>query len=87
MQPRKQPTNGDNGNGGSLVNFRLGELERRMGVMEDNLKTLTTLCTQINTRLDGMATGSFVWKAFGVSGGVAVLTLVAHVALRFIGAD
>ncbi len=44
-RPETKPTNGGGGNGGSVVNHRLGDLERRMGVIEEDLKQLTKLCT------------------------------------------
>ena len=82
-QPSTNPTNGNGGGGnGGVINHRLGDLERRMELLEGKIDALSTICTQISTKLNGMATEAFVWKTFAGAIGVAVFTLIAHVMLR-----
>lgn len=72
---------GDGGNEG-LTSYRLGELERRVWNLESKVDDIHTICTRIETRLEGMATMTYVLKVFGISGGVLFLTLVGHLIIR-----
>ena len=75
---------GRNGNGGNgtLVRYRLGELERRMGVLEDKVDRLIVTCTEINGKLSDLASKSYVLQIFVVTAAVLVLTLVGHLLIR-----
>ncbi len=45
-----------NGNGsGSVTAYRLGELERRIGTIEDKVDDLSAACARIDTKIDGSA--------------------------------
>lgn len=78
---------GRNGNGGNgnLVRYRLGELERRMGVLEAKLDALIVTCTQIDERQADLANKSYVLWIFGVTAAVLALTLVGHMFIRSMG--
>ena len=87
---RRRPTmrrgNGNNGgNGDKLVDHRLTELERRMAALETGVKTINDTVIEINTKMDGLASKSYVLTIFGMTGGLAVLTFIGHLLLRSIG--
>ena len=77
--------NGNDGNG-NLIRHRLGELERRMGVLEGKVDLLTTLCNEINTKINGFAEKSYVLRWFGITLLVTlsgcILTLIGHLLIR-----
>ncbi|MDE0717712.1 MAG: hypothetical protein OXH64_07230 [Rhodospirillaceae bacterium] len=85
-QPPVQRGHGSNngGNGGTTL-YRLSELERRVGVLEDKVDNLTNICIEINTKLSGMATKHYVVWTCVIVLGTAISTLIAHVILRQIG--
>ena len=77
-------TSGGNGNGG-LTRHRLTELERRMGTLEGKVDDLGNTCTKIETKLDEIASKSYVLWIFGVTTAVLVLSLVGHLVIRTVG--
>ena len=72
----------DNGGNGNLIRYRLGELERRMGVLEDKVDGLIVICTEINGKLSDLASKTYVLQIFGVTAAVLALTLVGHLFIR-----
>ena len=112
--PPQSKGGSNGGNGSGLTNHRLAELERRVGTLEDYVKTTNdtvieinakldnlatktavteinakldnlatkTAVTEINAKLDNFATRTYVLTVFCVTGGIAFLTLMAHIALR-----
>ena len=74
------PAPGGNGNGN-----RLTELERRMTALEAGMKTINDTVIEINTKMDGLASKSYVLTIFGMTGGLAVLTFIGHVLIRTLG--
>ena len=84
MTPEGSPApggGGGNGNGG-LTRHRLSELERRMGVVEGKVDELVTTCTRIETKLDEIASKSYVLRIFGGTAVVLILSIVGHVLIR-----
>ena len=79
--PGEAGSGGGNGNGG-LTRYRIGELERRMGVLEDRVHEIGNTCTRIETKLDEVAQKSYVLWIFGVTAAVLVLSIVGHVFIR-----
>jgi len=75
------PSSGGNGNG-VLTSHRLTELERRMGIVESKVDNLVNTCTRIETKLDTVASKSYVLWIFGGTSAVLVLTLVGHAVVR-----
>ena len=85
-EPPPQSMGGsDGGNGGGLVNHRLGDLERRMGKLEASVNSINETVIKIDTKMDSVANKAYMMKTFGVTGLIALLTLVAHIAIRAIG--
>ena len=85
IQPRGQPSNGNGGGNGGLVNYRLSELERRMEKLEDVVSSINDICIQMNEKLDEKASKSYVLTIFALTGGVLILSFVGHVILRSLG--
>lgn len=85
-RPVRSPPTGSprNGNGGQLINHRLTDLERRMGVVESEIKNLTKVCVQINTKMDSLANKSMVAWVFGGVAVISVATIITHAILRFL---
>ena len=81
----QKPTGNGNGNGRDLVNYRLSELERRMGNVEEKLDKINDTCNKIDTTLKSMATKAFVLSIFCVALGTSVATFLGHIILRSIG--
>ena len=79
---RKGTENGNGNGNGRLTEYRLQELERRMGALEDDIGEVTQSCTRIETRLESVASKSQLWQVFAGILGTAVVSLVAHVILR-----
>jgi len=89
---RPQPTTdfGGSGNGGGdgrLTEHRLTELERRMSALEEKADSIRDSCTRIETKLDGMASKTFVLTIFGLTGGGLLISLIGHLLIRSIGAE
>lgn len=77
-------TSGGNGNGG-LTRHRLNELERRMGTLEGKVDDLVVTCAEIKTKLDEIASKSYVLWIFGGTAAVLILSLVGHLMIRTLG--
>ena len=82
--PGGSPKRSGNGNGGGASNFRLSELERRVGVLESKIEKVNDLCIEIKTKLENVATSASVWKLFAGTLGISVLTFIGHIFLRYI---
>ena len=78
------PIRETNGGNGSIVIHRLSELERRMGILETKVDNLSTTCTRIETKLNDIASKSYVLWIFGVTVAVLVLSLVGHAVVRLL---
>lgn len=83
---RSGASNGGGRNGGG---FRLDELERRVGVLEQETRETKGICIELKTRMEGLATKEDVLQAkndmlkWGV--GIIIVMLVSvvgHVFLR-----
>ena len=75
--PSGAGSGGGNGNGG-LTRYRLEELERRMTGVEGKVDLLINTCTKIETRMDELASKSYILRVFGATAAVLVLSLVGH---------
>ena len=75
---------GGDGNGG-LTRYRLDELERRMGVLENKVDDLTKAGARIETKLNDMPGKSYVLWIFGGTAAVLILSLVGHAVIRSFG--
>ena len=53
-----------------------------MGVVEGKVDELVTTCTRIETKLDEIASKSYVLWMFGGTAAVLILTIVGHVLIR-----
>lgn len=84
MTPVGSPAHGSGGGNGSgeLTRHRLSELERRMGVVEGKVDELVKTCTRIETKLDEIASKSYVLRVFGMTVAVLILSIVAHLLIR-----
>lgn len=82
--PGGSPKRGGNGNGGGAPNFRLSELERRVGILERKIGELNDLCIKIDTKLENVATTTSLWKVFAGTLGISVATFIGHILLRYI---
>ena len=80
--PAGAPATGSHGGNGELTRHRLDEVERRMGVVERKVDELVTTCTRIETKLDEIASKSYVWRLFGGTAVVLLLSIVAHILIR-----
>lgn len=80
-----QSGGGSTGGGGDLVAYRLGELERRVGKLEDALTEVQRAATAVEAQMNSVATKHTV--AFWVVGAVAInfLTLFGHLLIRSLG--
>lgn len=79
--PGGSGTGGRNGNGG-LARYRLDELERRMGTLEGEVRELVTKCTRIETKLDEIASKSYVLWIFVGTVAASIVTIVGHLLIR-----
>ena len=64
---------------------RLTELERRMTALEAGMKSINDTVIEINAKMDGLASKTYVLTIFGMTGGLAVLTFIGHVLIRTLG--
>ena len=83
IHPRPE-VHGSNGGNGNLVNYRLNQLEEKVGKIEETLQSVNQLCIKIDTKLDEKASKSYVLTTFSVALVVAVTTIIAHVIIRYI---
>ena len=65
-----------------MMEHRLSELERRMDNLEGTVKSINDTVIEINTKLDGVASKSYVLTIFAVTGGVALLSILGHLLVR-----
>lgn len=77
---------GTGGGNGGLTRHRLSELERRMGTLEGKVDDLAVTCAEIKTKLDEIASKSYVLWIFGGTAAALVLSLVGHLLIRALGA-
>lgn len=79
---------GDGGGGGNgnLVAYRLTEVERRVSTLEGKVDDIKIICTRIETRMEEVPSKSYVWRIIVGVLFVSVITLVAHILIRYIGA-
>lgn len=85
-----EPDPGQSGGGsagGDLIEYRLGELERRVGKLEDSISDIGHTMTAVLEQMKSVATKHSI--AFWIIGAVVVnfLTLFGHLLIRFIGSD
>ena len=80
-----QSGGGSTGGGGDFVDYRLGELERRVGNLESSLSEIQQTATVVKEQMKSVATKHTV--AFWVVGAVIVnfLTLLGHLLIRSLG--
>ena len=81
---RSLPSNGGNGGNGNLINFRLQELERRVGSLENKIDLLNTLLTKIDTKMDETASKSWTLKVGGTVLVIGLISIAINVGLNFI---
>ena len=84
-EPQREADGGRRNGNGDITQHRLGELERRMGIVESKVDGLIVTCTEINGKLSDIASKSYVLQVFGVTAAILVLTLVGHLVIRSIG--
>ncbi len=86
LDDRRKATGDTNGNGptngGGILAYRVGEIERRLDSLEAKVDSINSTVIEINTTLKSLATKTYVLTIFGVTGGVAVVTLIAHLLIR-----
>lgn len=90
QQSMDAPDPGQSGGGsagGDLVGHRLGELERRVGKLEDSISEIGNTVTAVQEQMKSVATKHAI--AFWVVGAVVVnfLTLLGHLLIRSIGGE
>lgn len=76
---------GTSGGNGGLTRHRLNELERRMGTLEGKVDDLVVTCAEIKTKLDEIASKSYVLWIFGGTAAVLILSLAGHLMIRTLG--
>lgn len=80
--PSGPPQSSGNNGGSSLVEHRLSELERRMNNLEGTVKSINDTVIEINTKLDDVASKTYVLTIFAVTGGLALLSILGHLLVR-----
>lgn len=70
---------------GTVLQFRVQELERRVGGTEDTLADVQQRVIAIEERMREVATKSQVAYLVAIVAGLAILTILGHVALRLLG--
>lgn len=80
--PTTGGSNGGNGGGTKTVNHRLSDLERRVGILENKLDEVKEVCIRIETKMDSLASKSFVfWSTVGIVL-AALLSIFGHMLIR-----
>lgn len=82
--PTSAPPRQRGGPNTDVTVFRVGELERRMGEMDSKLADVQTRVVRIESALENKATKEQVYMLGAVTAGIALLTLLVHVVLRFL---
>ena len=83
-EPR-QPGSGDTGGGEGLVDYRLRELERRVGNLETSIADIQKTVTAVQEQMKGVATKHMV--SFYFLGAIAFnfIALLGHLLVRSMG--
>ena len=81
----RQSGGGSTGGGGDLVDYRLGELERRVGNLEASIADIQQTATAVQEQMKSVATKHTV--SAWIVGAVIVnfLTLIGHLLVRSMG--
>ena len=83
---RTKPVNGESGSGGngSVTTYRIGEIERRLNGVEEELKGLSKTCTRIEAQLKTVVTHQefFRWGMYILGGGL--VSVAIHVLLLYL---
>lgn len=80
--PSEPPRSRENGN---VTQFRVQELERRVAGAEHTLADVQQRVIAIEERMKEVATKSQVAYLVAIVAGLAVFTILGHVALRLLG--
>ena len=80
-----QPGGGSTGDGGDLVGYRLGELERRVGSLERSTSEVKETVARIEESMKGVATKYVV--SFWIIGAVLAnfVAVACHLLIRSLG--
>ena len=82
--PTTGGSNGGNGSGAGVVNHRLSDLERRVGILENKLDEVKEACVRIETKMDSLASKSYVlWFTVGIVL-LALLSIFGHMLIRIL---
>ena len=82
--PTAGRSNGGNGGGSGVVNHRLSDLERRIGILENKLDEVKKMCIRIETKMDSLASKSYIlWFTFSVVFSV-LLSIFGHMMIRIL---
>ena len=74
-------SNGDGRNGSAI---RLAHVEKRVENLEKTVKETRDLCIEIKTRMENLTTKEYVIKHTLYVLSICILTLLGHVAMRFL---
>ena len=78
----RPPAAGGSRCGGGAGNHRLSALDRRVGVLENKIDEVKEICIRIETKMDSLASKSYVsWFAVGIVL-AALLAIFGHVLIR-----
>lgn len=82
--PTTGGSNGGNGGGAGVVNHRLSDLERRVGILENKLDEVKETCVRIEAKMDSLASKSYVlWFTVGIVF-LALLSIFGHMLIRLL---
>ena len=82
--PTTGGSNGGNSGGNGVVNHRLSDLERRVGILENKLDEVKEMCIRIETKIDSLASKSYVlWFTVGIVL-LALLSIFGHMLIRIL---
>lgn len=84
LDERSRAPGGNGGNGRDIVSFRLNELERRVGTVEEKVDTIKDICTRMEAKMESFATKSYVLWYMGTAILLVILSLVGHILIRAI---
>ena len=77
-----KPSGNGHGNG-SVHHYRLNEVERRLGVLEHDVKEMKDTLTRIESNLQNVATKEYVWKWLAGTVGFGFVTIALHILFRW----
>lgn len=67
-----------------MVNHRLKDLERRVRILENKLDEVKEMCIRIETKMDSLASKSYVlWFTVGIAF-LALLSIFGHMLIRIL---